>query len=221
MDTTGKAIKITTGRYGKGSAEQNKTVDAILGKGCAKERFELYFHWYNVIHELGHGIIHFHAENRPHPVHEEQLVNDFAIAYWLHYGEDGKIIYLSSIIDYALAHLQCPAEAGIGHIAYAKENWGKEALYNFNNYGWFQFSSVFGALRERQDLESALEKMGIKNIKPQPQKTLVYRNITEDTTTKIAKDAASVLRRWGVVIPDVYVVFDDDPNRHMCRVIDV
>jgi len=88
MDTEKKTVEIITGRYGKGTSEQNEVVDLILGKINTRERFETYFHWYNILHELGHSIMYFNTDVRPHPVNEEQMVNDFAIAYWLYYGED-------------------------------------------------------------------------------------------------------------------------------------
>lgn len=53
----------------------------------AEYNYELYFHWYNLIHELGHIIIMFNSVSHPHPAAEEQLVNNFAVACWQHYGE--------------------------------------------------------------------------------------------------------------------------------------
>ena len=44
-------------------------------------------------------------------------------------------------------------------IIYAKRMWGTEELYSFNNYGWFQFSSVQAATKETPNLEQALNRM--------------------------------------------------------------
>lgn len=220
MDIQGKHIEIITGRYGRGSQADNIVVDGILGGEQAKERFELYFHWYNLLHELGHGIVFFHQESRLHPVDEEVLVNDFAVAFWQYYGDRESIDKLSMVVSYALAHLKCPVDTGISYIDYAVEKWGREELYNFNNYGWVQFSCVANSLRQGKTLESVLPQMGIKDIKAQPPKTLSYVVLDEDTVPKIIEDAVCVLREWGVMLPDVSVRFDDDPNRHMCNIID-
>lgn len=91
MDTEKKVVEIITGRYGMGTSEQNEVVDTILGEIHARERFEIYFHWYNILHELGHSIMCFNTGKRPHIINEEQIVNDFAVAYWMYYGEDEKM----------------------------------------------------------------------------------------------------------------------------------
>jgi hypothetical protein len=63
--------------------------------------------------------------------------------------------------------------------------------------------------------------MGVKNIKVQPKKTFIYPVIDENVVREIIDDAVSVLRKWGVKLPDTYVTFDSDPNKHMCNVIDL
>jgi hypothetical protein len=221
MDTEKKAVEIITGRYGMGTSEQNQVVDSILGGIHASERFETYFHWYNILHELGHSIMCFNADVRPHPVNEEQIVNDFAVAYWLYYGENKKINSLNEIISNALANIKCPAPTGVTHIEYAHEKWGTEDLYNFNNYGWFQFNCVKDSLRERKNLAIVLTQMGIKNIQVQPQEIFSYSVINENMARKIIEDAVSTMRKWGVKLPDTYIVFDNNPNRHMCNIIDL
>ena len=64
----------------------------------------------------------FNADVRPHPISEEQIVNDFAVAYWLIYGENTKINFLDKIISNALENITCPAPSGVSHIEYAYEN---------------------------------------------------------------------------------------------------
>lgn len=219
MNIDNRSIEIITGRYGVGSDEQNKIVDTIFGEDVAKERFELYFHWYNIMHELGHGLISFNASNRKHPVEEEQLVNDFAVAYWHHYGEEDKIRELHSLVEYALSTVTCPAPDGMDHKAYATSNWGKQELFNFNNYGWFQFNCVLESLQTHRTLEPVLMEMGVTNIRVQ-QKNLLKYSLESDMASSVVMDAAPILRQWGAVIPKIVVTYDNDPNRHMCKIID-
>jgi hypothetical protein len=221
MDNKRKAIEIITGRYHKGTPDNDEIIHAIFGKEYAEERFEIYFHWYNILHELGHGIVEFNSKNQPHPVDVEQLVNDFAVAFWLYYGEAEKLNEIENIVTYALAQIKSPARKGMTHIEYAKGKWGTKDLYNFNNYGWFQFSCVKASLYERKKLELVLEMIGIENVKTQPSKTVTYDLLKEGTVSKIIDDAVIILREWGVVILDVYVTFDNDPNRQMCRIVDL
>ena len=221
MDIEKKVIKIITGRYGKGTSEQNEVVDSILGGIHARERFEIYFHWYNILHELGHGIMCFNTDVPQHPVNNEQIVNDFAVAYWLYYGEYEKINLLKDIISYALTHIKCPVPTGVNHNEYAQMTWGTQDFYSFNNYGWFQFSCVKQSLSERKDLAIVLAQMGIKNIQVQPRKTYTYPVINENTTKTIIENAVHTMKKWGVKLPDAYIVFDNDPNRHMCNIVNL
>ena len=217
MVREGKGIEIIAGLYGKGMPEQNELVDRILGKGNAAERFALYFHWYNLIHELGHGVMWFYSEPRPHPVDEEVLLNQFAVAYWKQYGEAAKLKALEETLAYALRQYDRPACENVSAEDYAKENWGKETLYNFNNYGWFQMSCVADTIRNPVCLRDVLVKMGVNGVAKQPEKLLCYE-LGTDTSAGIVQDAGTILREWGIALPDVRVTFDDDPNRHMCSI---
>lgn len=213
-----KSIEIITGRYGLGTEEQNSAVDSILGGSSAKENFELYFHWYNLIHELGHGIMCFNGAIRPHPVEEERLVNDFAVAFWLYYGEERKVEALKGIVSHALAHVTRPIASGISHIDYAATNWGKREFWSFNNYGWFQFSCVADSLASAKSLSPVLELMGVLDARVQPRQTFAYSLDDDNAPRDIVMNAAAVLRRWGAVIPAVRLTFINDPNRHMCNI---
>lgn len=63
--------------------------------------------------------------------------------------------------------------------------------------------------------------MGIKNIQIQPQETFTYPVIDENMARKVIEDAVLTIRKWGVKIPDTYIVFDNDPNKHMCNIINM
>ena len=220
MDRNNSYIEIVTGSYGEGTAEQNSIVDKILGGEAAKSRFELYFHWYNILHELGHSIMFYYAKNRPHMVDEEQLVNDFAVSYWLHYGEAEKLAAIEEIIEYALAHIKRPAAASIGYLDYARIHWNDQDFFNFNNYGWFQFSCVESSLLRKRLLKDVLVEMGVQNITEQPYRCLSYSISNADMPRKILKDAVLNLRDWGVLLPEAVITFDQDPNMHMSKIVE-
>ena len=215
--TAPQVAYVTTGLYGQGSAEQNEMVDSILGKESARERFELYFYKHNVLHEIGHVIVIFNRDNRPETVDEEQLVNDFAVAFWAHYGIDGQNDELADIVSYAIGNFDRPAPANQSHLEYARENWGKRGFFTFNNYGWFQFSLVEHSLNNRKSLEEVLVEMGVKNVNVQPMKTLTYPS-GEESVPKLIADAAEELRNWGVELPPFFHTFHSDPNRHMVQI---
>ena len=136
--------------------------------------YELYFHWYNVIHELGHAIMMFNSSCELHPVEEEQLVNDFAYAYWKYYGEQEKLKELSSIVNDTICKFSVPTCNDESYIDYAKNVWETEEFFTFNNYGWFQFSSVQAAIANAPNLEQALNRMCSIKVLPKKAETLIY-----------------------------------------------
>ncbi len=56
--------------------------------------------------------------------------------------------------------------------------------------------------------------------KVQPGETYIYPVIDENVAGKIIEDAHFTMRKWGVKLPDAYVAFDSDPDRHMCNIVE-
>ena len=112
-------IRIVTGQYQKAPLKQKKMIQKLFGED-AEYRYEIYFHWYNVLHELGHAIMMFNASARPHSAEEEQLVNNFAYAYWQHYGEQKKIKTLSFFVDETIRKFTIPSSGNEDYMDYAK-----------------------------------------------------------------------------------------------------
>ncbi len=210
------AFVVTTARYNRGSVEENKQVREVFGNRT-DYKFALYFQWYNVIHELGHGIIEFNSEKEFSEVEEEQLVNDFAVAYWRHFGEDEKMADLANLVDYALTQVDSPAKNDETYLEYAKDNWNDNDFYTFNNYGWFQFSAVKSALSKDMALEEALINMGVEDFDLGDRDDISYENLGEETSTAIINDAVVNFRGWGLKYPKVYHKFSNNPNNNYCR----
>lgn len=209
-------LRIVTGDYRKAPVEQKKMIRDLFEEN-AEHNYEIYFHWYNVLHELGHAIMMFNAPSRPHPADEEQLVNNFAYAYWKHYGEQKMLKELCSIVSETIHKFFVPANNNESHIDYAKSKWGTEELYSFNNYGWFQFSCVMAAITASPDLELALRSMCAANVSPRETETLHYE-ISGQMAAQVVADAVRLLKGWGVHLPDDHaIVFCNDVNCHMLQ----
>ncbi|MFD0619897.1 hypothetical protein ACFQZR_20715 [Paenibacillus sp. GCM10027629] len=217
-DTTTHFVEITTGVYKNGSKQQQELVGNLFGMDKVEEYYEIYFHWYNVIHELGHALIASNLEESSNPVEEEQLVNDFAVAYWRYYGEEGKLKLLEEIVSDTLPRFTRPAAKDVVYLDYAKEKWGKEELYRFNNYGWFQFNCVSASLKKQIPLVSILQKMGGVNITEQNKERFLYI-VDESMAASIIKDATNVMAKWGMKVPSVKMVYSNDLNEHMCKIL--
>ena len=209
-------IKIVTGKYQNAPLEQKRMIQELFGENT-ENNYEIYFHWYNVIHELGHAIMMFNSLSRPHPVEEEQLVNNFAYAYWQYYGEKKKLKEFCSIVDETIQKFTIPTRNNKSYIDYAKDKWGKEELFTFNNYGWFQFSSVKTAITGAQNLEQALNRMCSSQVFPNKAETMQYE-ICDQMAAQVVADAVRSLKKWGVLLPEnIEIVFCDDVNCHMCQ----
>lgn len=213
-------IKIVTGQYQKAPPEQKKMIQELFGEN-AEYNYEIYFHWYNVLHELGHAIMMFNASSRPHPAEEEQLVNNFAYAYWKHYGDQKKLTALCSIVDKTIRKFTIPAYDNEDYMNYAKKMWGTDELFSFNNYGWFQFSSVQAAITGASNLEQVLNRMCSVKVSPQKAETLRYE-ICDQMAALVVADAVRLMKDWGVRLPEGNeIVFCDDVNCHMCQVVNM
>ncbi|MCL2839549.1 MAG: hypothetical protein FWE05_02160 [Defluviitaleaceae bacterium] len=221
-DTSSPVAVIVNGLYGQGTQEQNEMIHSLLGGELARDRFELYFQWYNTIHELGHMITHSNGTVQSrHMVEEEMLANSFAIAFWTYFGEEEKLYALEETVEYILSNITPPAE-NVHHLDFMREavDTGRFAeVFTFEIYGWFQFSIVRDILRDRDSLNLAqllTEMTDSENIQAQPRQRLVYQSLGTDIVPIIVGDAISILENWGVEnLPDVYIAFSTDPNAHM------
>ena len=216
---------IINGLYGQGLTRQNEMIHSFLGGTDARERFELYFQWYNTIHELGHLITFSYGtydpnnmENTRHMVDEEVLVNSFAVAFWMNFGEEEKLYALEEAVSYILGNLHPPVD-NMTHLEFMREMVDNNRLHevsSFEIYGWFQFNMVKEILQNREslNLEALLMEMTGNYVNIQTSERLIYPSLGEYMTLKILADAVSLLRTWGVHVPSFYLAFSTDPNDH-------
>lgn len=216
-----RCYSVTTGLYNQSTAENQKNVENAMGMENTEERFKIYFHWYNVIHELGHGLLYYNNGVDIDVADEEQLVNDFAVAYWKYYGEEEKISELEDIVNYAVKNVGTNYENGVDYLELGKKNSNGEIFYNsffnFNDYGWFQFSSVKKSFETNKSLEEVLKEMGFSNFELNDGEKLVYKEINNEVSTQIINDAVYKFNEWGLKFPEATHHFDKDPNNNYSR----
>jgi len=206
------AYSVTTARYGNFTRENEENVLTAMGEEATEENFRLYFQWYNVVHELGHGILLYNSKLSISRADEEQLVNDFAVAYWMTYGEEEKVEKLRNIAAYAAEHVESSA-GGENYLDYGRNHWDDEDFLTFNNYGWFQFSSVKNSFSNPKSLDEVLKEMKLKGYTlPDSPEKLVYPELSEDISTEIINDAVKNINGWGLKFPEATHHFSDDPN---------
>lgn len=185
-----KAFLITTARYGAGSESDNQNVITALGAENTEENSE------NVVWD----------------VYEEQLVNDFALAYWMYMGEDEKIQQLETVVNHALERIDSDVKEGQDYISFAIENWNKSSFNTFNNYGWFQYSCVKNSLENRKTLDVVLREMGITDFDLSKLEKKHYGEINEETSRQRVQDVVANFKQAGLKFPKTYQIFSDNPN---------
>jgi len=218
---------IVNGLYGQGTDEQNAMIHSLLGNELARQRFELYFQWFNTIHELGHLITVHYGTYDPgdmslrHMIEEEQLVNSFGVAFWMYFGDREKLYELETVIDYILSNITPPVE-NMSHLDFMRQAVDENRIhevFTFEIYGWFQFNIVRDALlmRDTLNLSELLTEMTGTPAAIHPNQTLTYQLLGVDTVSEIVADVAYVLRSFGISVPNTYVAFNTDPNMHMLQ----
>ena len=216
-----KMYLITTAKWTDWDETNKGYVITAMGEENTEERFRLYFQYYNVIHELGHGLLIYNNGVDIPVAEEEQLVNDFAVSYWNYYGERAKMEELYSITTYAVEHIGNNYQNGVNYMENAKKHSNHNSFdndfFNFNDYGWFQFSSVKHSIEENKPLDQVLKEMGFKDFKLTGKKLLIHDNMNEEESTKIINEAVENFNSWGLYFPKACQTSSKDPNMNASR----
>ena len=212
-------LTVVTGKYETGSQEIKNEIIRILGNENPAYMYNIYFHWYNVVHEVGHAICTYKITDEKifyeqDFVKQEVMVNDFAVAYWLYYGEKEKLEKLKAILSNVFKNITNPAP-NMHYIDYAIANWKNSDFWTYNNYGWFQFNCVNNSLSNPKTLEEILSCMSEKDIISQPKQLLKY-TVNTEMAAKIVQDAVIIINKWGIDLPPLFHVYSDDPFKQMC-----
>lgn len=152
--------KIISGRYESGTEEQQAGYRMLFGEDNIQYKFDLYFHWYNIVHELGHCMVATQNITMSN-VQEEMFVNEFAVAYWNYIGANTQLKELEEILKGIIATIDSPVPEDSGFTEYYESIWGTEVLDDVMIYGYFQLNSVLEAMRGKKDLKTVLKSIDI------------------------------------------------------------
>ena len=174
-----------------------------------------------MIHELGHGLIIYNKGVNIDVVDEEQLVNDFAVAYWNYYGDPENMKELYDIVTYAVENVGDNYDNGVDYLENARKHANHDDFdddfFNFNDYGWFQFSSVKHSIEQNKPLEDVLKEMGFTDFKLTEKVLLEHNVIDENESTLIINEAVDNFNEWGLYFPRAYQSFSGNPNMNASR----
>ena len=151
--------KIISGRYESGTEEQQAGYAQLFG-GDVQHRFDLYFHWYNLIHEVGHCLVEQYGKQMPQ-VKEEMFVNEFAVAYYRYAGESERLGELQGILQEIIDQMPSPVPEGETFLSFYERIWGTEELMQELTYGYFQLNSVLEAMKSNRGLAAVAAELGV------------------------------------------------------------
>ena len=202
---------IYSGQFEKGTQEQQAVFSQLLGTQNTQYKFDFYFHWYNIIHEYGHGLC-MHYDSDIINLKQEFLVNRFAVSIWRYAGYEQELKELEKMINETLQRIKDPVPNHMSFTEYYEQIWGTDELMQVPIYGYLQFKSVQMAIENKEDLSSVLMEMGIR--KEIGSQNLAYKKypISADTAKEALNDIRNLLDRLGIEQPLVNLEFVDDPS---------
>lgn len=227
--------KIISGRYESGTEEQQAGYAQLFG-GDVQHRFDLYFHWYNLIHEVGHCIVEQYGKQMPQ-VKEEMFVNEFAVAYYRYAGESERLGELQGILQEIIDQMPSPVPEGETFLSFYERIWGTEELMQVLTYGYFQLNSVLEAMKSNRGLAAVAAELGatlredvraagatIKEANMQASEATGDATLrTCDATVSSAGAAAFLetavanLKALGLTVPEIKLELTDNPMIQCAR----
>ena len=199
--------KIISGRYETGTEEQQMGYRQLFG-GDVQYRFDLYFHWYNLIHELGHCVVEQYGKQMP-KVAEEMFVNEFAVGYYRYAGESERLNELRDILQGIIDQMPSPVPEGETFLSFYERIWNTEELMQVMIYGYFQLNSVLEAMKADRGFAEVVSELGASL------KTAEIHRCEETVSSAHAKafleTAVSNLKACGLNIPEIQLELTENP----------
>lgn len=206
---------ILSGRYETGNEEQQQGYKALFGEEDINRFFDLYFHWYNVIHEMGHCLVEKQGAVMSR-VEEEMYVNSFAVAYYRFTGDNARLRSLQERLTMILARFPAPMPDGESFTEFYERIWNTEQINNVMIYGYFQLNSVLEALKGEKTLKDVLDKIGITIDESKKPGTCDAAIVSENAPIFLQK-AVDDLKALGIDVPEIRVELVDDPMVQCAR----
>ncbi len=207
--------RIISGQYELGTEEQQAGYRQLFGEEDIQYKFDLYFHWYNIVHELGHCLLEDWGIEMP-DVQEEMYVNEFAVAYWMQADGGERMGELRRLLETVTDALPPIVPADMGFEEYFEKIWGTDQLNNAVTYGYFQLNSVRKAMEKCADLSAVLEKSGIEA--DLTASVEAYRGeVSAAHAQDVLECAVANLKRLNLSVPQIRVELVENPLIQCCR----
>ena len=206
---------IMSGKYETGTEEQQTGFAMLLGADNIRYKFDLYFHWYNLVHEMGH-CIKSGCDVEMSNVKEEMYVNELAVAYYRLLGENDRLSELQNMIQNAVDNMPSPVPEGEDFVGFYERIWGTDQLMNVMVYGYLQLNSVLLALKNNKSLEDVLKEIGIF-IDTGKELAACDLPIASENAENFLLSARDNMMKLGVDVPQIRLELQDNPEVQCAR----
>ncbi|MBR2750534.1 MAG: hypothetical protein IKD90_05335 [Clostridiales bacterium] len=206
---------IMSGKFESGNEEQQQGYTMLFGAENIQYFFDLYFHWYNLVHEMGHCIVEKQGAKFS-KVDEEMYVNSLAVAYYRYMGEEERLGQLKDRLTNILSQVPAPMPEGEDFVSFYTRIWNTEAINNVMIYGYFQLRSVLEALKAEKALEAVLKEIGAE-IKASDNLEKCPAEIKSENAELFLNTARKNLQTMGVDVPEIRLELVDDPMIQCAR----
>lgn len=200
--------KIISGKYETGNEEQQMGYKMLFGEDNIQYKFDLYFHWYNLVHEMGHCLVEKYGLKLS-PVQEEMYVNELAVAYYRYVGDADRLEELRAMLITVLNHMPSPVPEGETFTSFFESIWGTELLMNVMTYGYFQLNSVLEAMKTGREFAEVISELGV-TISVDDVKEC-KEEITSDNAEKFLAAAIENVNECGLDVPEISLELVDNP----------
>lgn len=201
--------KIISGQYESGTEEQQAGYKMLFGEDNIKYKFDLYFHWYNIVHELGHCVVDVQKINMS-KVQEEMFANEFAVAYWTYIGAEAQLKELEDILKGIIENIDSPVPSQMSFAEYYESIWGMEVLNNVMLYGYFQLNSVLEAVKGKKDFKTVLKSIDI-DLNSNTSMSKYEGSICVENVYKVLENAVANINKLHINPIQVGIELVDNP----------
>ncbi len=200
--------KILSGKFETGNEEQQMGYKMLFGEVSIQYKFDLYFHWYNLVHEMGHCLVEKYSLVLS-PVQEEMYVNELAVSYYRYVGESDRLAELKSILKAVIDQMPSPVPEGESFTSFFESIWGTEALMNVMTYGYFQLNSVLEAMKTGRKFADVISELGV--VISQADVKECKEEITSNNAEKFLSAAIENIKACGLEVPEIRLELVENP----------
>lgn len=212
------SYEIISGKYETGTVEEQIGFAQLFGEESVQKKFDLYFHWYNIIHEIGHVLVNINNVDMD-GVNEELFANSFAVAYWKKVDKKNNLNRVKEMIHHIIKDIPSPLTKESNFKEFFKKIWGTEIMNSVMMYGYFQLCCVLEAFNLDKNLSDILHEIGYKEVSLNDMKPYSY-DVNSENTEKVLENCLDNLKACGVTnLSEVILKLVDNPEMQCCNVV--